>query len=1105
MHRLLKRQLQRHLGKDFAVPTEWEAMLTTISEHYEEEDRERAMMENALEVNSRELNDANERLRAQNEELTRTMLNTLSDGVYATDMNGGVTFMNAAAETILGWREAELIGKHAHQTLHHSRPDGAPFPAEECPLLGVLQANASLSGEEHFINRAGHMVPVSYRANPLVQDGETIGSLISFQDITQRQKSEALIRLQKAALDAAANMITITARNGVIEYVNSAFCQTTGYVIEEVVGKHSRILKSGQQDITFYETMWSVLLAGKPWEGELLNRRKDGSIYPEQMTITPIIEEGEITHFVAIKRDITEESKTKTRLKLIETAIQNIDQGILITGTNLTDDGMEIQYVNAGFSHITGYAPEEVLGKRTAVLRGPQSDLGILAQIREALAQGRSFSSETVYRHKNGAPYDVELQYSPVRDDKGKVTHFIGLLSDISLRKQAEETMRRVRDQALENSRLKSEFLSTMSHEIRTPMNGIIGMTDLLLDTPLNPEQRDFTSIVRDSAQSLLTIINDILDFSKIEAGKMEIEITDFSPVHIVEGAAELLVAKAREKKLSLMTFIDPSLPGHLRGDPMRLRQVLVNLVGNAIKFTESGEIQVRALSDQQNWMVRFEIADTGIGMSPRTLERLFQSFTQADSSTTRKYGGTGLGLAICKRLVELMGGEIGVNSEEGKGSTFWFNLPLIPSLHSHTLPQPRLEEMRGMRVLVVDDRSTDREILHRYLYSWNMTSDGAASAKEALALMHSAVADGKPYDIALVDFSMPEMDGIDLAHAIRTEKKFDHTRLLLLTAFDQRDLVGQAKEAGFSAYLTKPVRQSQLYDGIAAKVEESIVETLPEHGNAPAAGGAPTIQEALTTRRLILLAEDNLTNQKVAQLQLNKLGYAVHVVNNGKEALEAVTMLPYAAILMDCQMPVMDGFEATAAIRKMEELGGGERIPIIAMTANAMQGDRERCLAAGMDDYVSKPVSPDKLGRVLNNWTIRRNEAAAPESSEEKPAGAAQIPCVDIAWLKEYFGDDPELIAELLEVFDSSTTTLLGKLHGAVDRRDSTAIKLLAHEAKGSCANLGVRVMADCAAELEMAVAEQDWEQIRGLQEKLEDLFKQLQAGQKSRFPSEE
>ncbi len=913
----------------------------------------------------RRINYANQRLgtalddaiAARNEinslrEQNTAILNTLSDGIYATDMEGRVTFMNASAENILGWREEELNGVTIHSAVHHTRPSGAPFPNQECPLLDVLLNVSPLAGEEHFIARDGRFIPVSYRAIPLFQHNQLVGSLVSFQDISRRQQSEALIRLQKAALDAAANMIAITARNGLIEYVNRAFSEVTGYAPEEVIGKHSRILKSGRHDDTFYENMWNILLSGKAWEGELINRRKDGGLYPEQMTITPIIEDNEITHFIAIKRDISQEAVTRTRLKLIETAIRNIDQGLLITDTDFGAEGTTILYTNPGFSRITGYEPREVLGRRTALLNGPQTDLTLLAGMGEALAQGRSFSGETVYRHKDGTPYDVELQCSPVRDDKDQITHYIGLISDIGPRKRAEETMRRARDQALETSRLKSEFLSTMSHEIRTPMNGIIGMTDLLLDTPLDTEQREFTGIVRDSAHSLLMIINDILDFSKVEAGKMEIEITDFSPANILEGVSELLSAKAREKKLSLATFIDPALPRLLRADPTRLRQVLLNLLGNAIKFTEHGEVQARVLSDETHRMIRFEIHDTGIGMSPQTQARLFQSFTQADSSTTRKYGGTGLGLAISKRLVELMGGDIGVTSEAGKGSIFWFTLPLLAA---YADPDAELGE--------------------------TAQKNPAPQTPAALAT-------------------------------------------------------------------------------------------------------SPAIQEALKNRRLILLAEDNPTNQKVAQLQLTKLGYTVHIVNNGVEAVEAAEVLPYAAILMDCQMPVMDGFEATAIIRKAEQ-GDGAHIPIIAMTANAMQGDRERCLAAGMDDYVSKPVSPEKLASALSNW-VNKPVAVEPPPAPKHTHGQL----IDLARITDFIGDEPELIADLLDVFLNSTTILLDKLRAAVERGDAPESKGLAHQAKGACANLGVDTMAEIAAELEKTAAAQDWPRSRELCKELDAIF---------------
>ena len=776
-------------------------------------------------------------------EHNETILDTLGDGVYATDLAGNITFLNAAGERILGWSASELVGQMSHLAVHHSYPGGAHFPPEQCPLIAVLQQGVSLDGEEHFVSRDGRFIPVSYRSKPLMVAGQVVGSLVSFHDISERMVSEARIRLQQAALDAAANMIVITSREGLIEYVNPAFCRTSGYTLEEVLGQPASVLNSGVQDDAFYRSMWSALLDGKPWEGELSNRRKNGEVYPEQMTITPIVEAGQIAHFVAIKRDISDEVRTRVRLKLIESAIQETDQGILIMDATAHAEGPVVQYVNAGFTRLTGYLPDDAVGARAGFLRDPQVASSAPAQIRAAIERGVGLLVEIPLRRKDGTGFVGELHLSPVPNDRGEGGHFIGLLSDIDQRKEAEAALRSARDQALENSRLKSEFLSTMSHEIRTPMNGIIGMTDLLLDTELDAEQRDYTGVVRDSAQALLVIINDILDFSKIEAGKLEIEITDFSVTQLLSGTAELLQNKARDKQLEFTSAADPTVPQLLRGDPVRLRQVLLNLVGNAIKFTQRGRIDVFAsrVEEPAGSVVRFEVRDTGIGIPVATQAKLFQSFTQADSSTTRKYGGTGLGLAICKRLVELMGGRIGVQSTAGQGSSFWFTLPL-----SH---------------------------------ADNADADTDTDADTAMLPAPAAAVDSA----ALVEVTLPPQP-------------------------------------------------------------------------------------------LVLLVEDNLINQKVAQLQLGKLGYALRIVGNGQEAVDAVQAAwrgdvpALAAVLMDCQMPVLDGFEATKVIR-LHELARVGRIPIIAMTANAMEGDRQRCLAAGMDDYLSKPINPVQLRELLAKW----------------------------------------------------------------------------------------------------------------------------------------
>jgi polar amino acid transport system substrate-binding protein len=913
---------------------------------------------------------------------TATMLDTLSDGVYATDLQGRVTFINASGEQVLGWGAAALVGQDAHIALHHTRADGTTYPVAACPLLAVLEQGTSMEGIEHFIHRQGHQVPVSYRSKPLLHMGQIVGSLVSFHDISARLASEARIRLQQAALDAAVNMILITDRNGRIEYVNPAFCRTTGYAMDEVIGHSTNLLNSGLQDRAFYTHMWQTLLQGHPWEGELSNRRKNGDAYPEQMTITPILQDGEIVHFVAIKRDISEEVKTRTRLRLVETAIQEIDQGIHIMDAQPHPQGPVVEYVNAGFARITGYVANEVVGQRAGMLRGAATDPATTLRIEQAMAAGERVTLELTFQRKDGTPLISELHLSPVHGERGGISHYIGLISDISLRKQAEEALHQAHDQALETSRLKSEFLSTMSHEIRTPMNGIIGMTDLLLDTPLNAEQRDFTRVVRDSAQALLVVINDILDFSKIEAGKLEVEITPFILTQVVEGTVGLLVTRAAEKSLTISSFIDPSLPPCVHGDPTRLRQVMLNLLGNAIKFTDTGHVEVSVLraGHGAGEHLRVEIVDTGIGISPAVQARLFQSFTQADSSTTRKYGGTGLGLAICKRLVELMGGCIGVQSSPAAGSTFWFTLPLHPcdSVPEPTAPDSMLPVFNtSHRVLVVDDHAVDRRVIQRYLNSWGMANEGVDCASQAIAALQSAKAADQPYDVALVDYMMPGMDGLELARVLRADPTFAGLRLVLLSAHDQRDLQQRALAAGYAACLSKPVRQSQLFDSLDSLHDKPELAELTE---ATVLADSNELELAnpdnrTEGRQLILLAEDNLVNQKVAQLQLNKMGYAVQVVGNGQEALEAVTAAmrgngscDIAAVLMDCQMPVLDGFEATAAIRQARHTGQPQ-VPIIAMTANAMQGDRERCIAAGMDDYLSKPIAPLQLQDTLVRW----------------------------------------------------------------------------------------------------------------------------------------
>ena len=799
------------------------------------------------------------------------------------------------------------------------------------------------------------LMPAGTAQNQVGQtDLEEISTLLSWL-VADREADRRALDNQKFALDQHA-IVSITDTRGTILYANDKFCEISGYAREELLGQNHRMVKSAVHPPAFFAELWETIRRGEVWHGEVCNRAKDGHLYWVSATIAPLLgADGRPEQYIAIRTDITArkvaEQRVGEQLHLMEEMLEAIPLPVYIKDR----EGRYLR-LNRAFEAFFHVRREDYVGRTLHDLLPPE-DARVHAERDEALfSHPGTQTYEASVHSRDGGRHDAIYRKATLTRPDGSVFGLLGAIIDITERKAGEAALKEAKESAESANRAKSQFLANMSHEIRTPMNGIIGMTDLALDTALDDEQREYLGIVRSSADALLALINDILDFSKIEAGKLLIETIPFDLHQVTRETLKPLAVRALEKKLELICDIAADVPQHVLGDPGRLRQVLVNLVGNAIKFTAQGEIAVE-LRRSDDGLIHLAVRDTGIGIPRDKQGQIFEAFTQEDSSTTRRYGGTGLGLSICSRLAELMGGRLWLDSAVGVGSTFHFALALTENPEGPPpLAPPAV--LRGRRALLVDDNATNRRVLSTLLGRWGLHCTSAHDGREALAL----IAAPESFDVLIVDAHMPEMDGYALALAVHERFSVAAPPVLLLTSGACRGDAQRCRECGVAAYFPKPVAPADLAGALARVL-------------AAQAAAAPR-EPALVTRHSlreggrpldILLVEDHPINQKLATSLLEKWGHRVTVAGHGGEALTMIeTGRRFDLVLMDMQMPVMGGLEATERIRCMETERGLPRVPIVAMTANAMQSDRDACIAAGMDDYIAKPVRATDLAAML-------------------------------------------------------------------------------------------------------------------------------------------
>lgn len=847
------------------------------------------------------------------------------------------------------------------------------------------------------------------------------------EEILQRGKKE-----WEATFDSVTDMIIITDNSGNITRCNRTTTKTFNLKFDQIISKPFK----------------DIVLINRPSEGEKTQPVNETSVkingLQGRFTISqyPIYINNQSYGMVNIVQDVTEKWEADQELqkqkKYLETLIGSSPVAIVIL-----DLEQNIISCNPAFEQLFKYQEEGIIGHNLDELIGSQDMNEEASRFTQEVIHGKRIQGISRRRRKDGTQVDVEILGAPVIVN-GDILGAFGMYHDITELVQA-------RIQAEEADQAKSEFLANMSHEIRTPMNGVIGMLELLVDTPLNEEQNDFLNTARESADALLVLLNDILDLSKIEAGQLELENIEFDLRTTVEGVVQSLAQKAEEKDLEIASLIYHDVPSLLKGDPGRIRQVLVNLIGNAIKFTEYGEVIIRVDSIEEtknHAKIRFSVSDTGIGIPPEGLSIIFERFRQADGSTTRKYGGTGLGLAISQELVEKMGGQIYVQSKLNEGSTFTFTGIFEKQPEGTVQPMSIPVDLANFNVLIVDDNASNRLILTKMLEGFGCRTTEVSDGFDALPNLRSSCQVGDPYQLVLLDMQMPGIDGEGTLEIIKNDPLVKGVKVIILTSIGQRGDVARLKTLGCSGYLLKPVKQSQLREAMRMVLG---AQEIPKETGENKFVTRHTIQELKRKGLQILLADDNEINRKLIVKLLNRKGYFIDTVENGRRAFDAVRNGNYDLLLMDVQMPEMDGLEATKAIRNIEL--PNKHLPIIAMTAHALQGDRERCLEVGMDDYLSKPINPDRVFELIQKWTkdpgIEDDHTEQIEGSEFETSSP-----IDVEKALPLFSNDNAFFIEMLGEFVDRMPSIRQELSMALEAQDRDTLSRLGHNLKGLASN---------------------------------------------------